>query len=377
VTRVVLPTTEGELAPYEFTRRAVAATGRQPRTRVAYAAAHVVADPLRGGIDWNATAAYREHLWSLGLGVAEAMDTAQRGMGLPPADVPGLIRETTAAADERGAALAVGVATDLLPDGPAPSHAVIDAYRAQLALLHGTQATPVLMASRQLCAAAGGPDDYRAVYAKVLEDVNRPVILHWLGPMFDPQLAGYWGHDDIRLAMDVLVELVAEHPDHVAGVKMSLLDPGLEVEFRRRLPPGVACYTGDDFNFPELIAGDEHGHSDALLGVFDAIGEVASAALAALDDGELDRYHELLAPTVPLARKLFEIPTYHYTTGLAFLAYLRGHQEHFRMLGGAESARGVTHLADLVRLADRAGLFADPDAVVRRLRPVLRLAGVA
>jgi Protein of unknown function (DUF993) len=376
VTRVVLPGPDGALAPYEFTGRAVAAAGRQPRTRIAYAAAHVVADPLGGGIDWDATAAYREHLWSLGLGVAEAMDTAQRGMGLPPGDVERLIRETTAAAGGRGTALAVGVATDALPDGPAAIGAVIDAYRAQLTLLGGTRATPVLMASRQLCAAATGPDDYYAVYATLLREVGRPVILHWLGPMFDPQLDGYWGHDNVTEAMDFVVELVADHAEDVAGVKVSLLDPAVEVAFRRRLPPGVVCFSGDDFNYPDLIAGDEHGHSHALLGVFDAIGEVASAALAALDGGDLARYHELFAPTVPLARRLFERPTYHYKTGLVFLAYLRGHQQHFRMLGGAESARGVIHLAELVRLADQAGLFDDPDAVACRLQPVLRLAGI-
>jgi hypothetical protein len=378
LTVVVLPTAGGELVPFEFTGRFITPTARQARTRTAYAAAHVVADPLVGGIDWDVTLAYREHLWSLGLGVGEAMDTAQRGMGLSPADGERLTRETAAmAARDGGRLLAVGVATDGLPDGPTTLDEVIETYRSQLALLDGTTATPVLMASRQLCATAHGADDYLATYDTLLKDADRPVILHWLGPMFDPQLAGYWGHRDPWLAVDVVVELVDKNADAVAGIKVSLLDAALEVALRRRLPAGVACFTGDDFNYPELIAGDDHGHSDALLGVFDAIGEVASAALTALDDGDWDSYDALFGPTVPLAQKLFAPPTYHYKTGLVFLAYLRGHQRHFRMLGGYESARDIVHLADLVRLADAAGLFADPDDVARRLEPVLRLAGVS
>jgi hypothetical protein len=376
VTRVVLPTESGELAPFELSGRAVSSAGRRPRTRVAYAATHVVADPRRGGIDWDATLAFRHHIWSCGLGVADAMDTAQRGMGLAPGDVARLIKESTAAAATVDGALAVGMATDALADGPAPLDRIIGAYRDQLALLDGTTAVPVLMASRQLAATARGPDDYRAVYGAVLGDARGPVLLHWLGSMFDPLLAGYWGTDDVERAVRVVVDLVTEHAGVVDGLKLSLLDPAVEIAFRRRLPPGVRCYTGDDFHYPELIAGDGRGHSDALLGVFDPIATVASAALEALDDGDAGRFHELLDPTVPFAHRLFETPTFHYKTGITFLAYLQGHQDHFRMLAGYESARSIVHLAALVRLADAAGLFADPDAVAARLAPVLQLAGV-
>ncbi len=375
MTTIVLPTRAGGLERFTFGGRFVAGRSTPPRTRIAYAAAHVVADPLSGGVDWDRTIAYRRHLWSHGLGVAEAMDTAQRGMGLDATDVLTLIAESTAAATESGGSIVAGMATDALAPGPATLDAIIGAYRDQLALLDGTTAVPVLMASRQLAAAATGPADYRKVYDAVLGDLDRPVMLHWLGDMFDPQLAGYWGSHDVAAAMDSLLELLADHAGTVSGVKISLLDAEAEVSFRRRLPPGVDCYTGDDFNFPDLIAGDEFGFSHALLGVFDVIAEVASEALGALDDGEDQRYRELFDPTVPLSRTLFEAPTFNYKTGVVFLAYLRGHQDHFRMLGGFESARSVAHLADLVRLGDAAGLFADPDDVVRRLVPVLQTSG--
>ncbi|MGH9136873.1 MAG: DUF993 family protein [Acidimicrobiales bacterium] len=373
---VLLPTAAGELHPYTFSGTHLDGELAPPRTRNAYAAAHVVADPLRGGVDWDATIAYRRYLWSRGLGVAEAMDTAQRGMGLDPADVAPLIRRAVDAAAEVDGAVAVGMATDALPPGPAPLDAIVGAYRDQLDLLAGTAAMPVIMASRQLAHTATGVGDYRQVYDAVLTGLDRPVLLHWLGAMFDPELVGYWGSRDLSAAVDNLIDLVTDHAGVVAGVKVSLLDATAEVSFRRRLPAGVACYTGDDFNYPQLIAGDEHGFSHALLGIFDAIADVAGAALAALDADDRTRYDELLAPTVPLSRTLFGAPTFHYKTGIVFLAYLRGHQDHFRMLGGAESARSVVHLAELVRLADAAGLFADPDDVARRLRPILNAAGI-
>lgn len=377
MTPVVLPTRSGTLQPFAFSGEFVAGRSTPPRTRIAYAAAHVVADPIGGGVDWERTLAYRQHLWSHGLGVAEAMDTAQRGMGLEPDDVRTLIgKSTSAAMAPGGGAVAVGMATDALAPGPAPLDVIIGAYRDQLALIEDTTAVPVLMASRQLAAGATGPDDYRKVYDAVLGELPGPVMLHWLGDVFDPQLAGYWGSNDVPTAMDVLLDLVADHADVVDGVKISLLDADAEVSFRRRLPAGVHCYTGDDFNFPDLIAGDDVGFSHALLGVFDVIAEVASEALAALDDGDHQRYASLFDPTVPLSRTLFETPTFNYKTGVVFLAYLRGHQDHFRMLGGYESARTITHLAELVRLGDAAGLFADPDDVVRRLVPVLELAGI-
>jgi len=376
MTEIVLPTRAGGIERFTFGGAFVAGRTEPSKTRTAYAAAHVVADPLAGGVDWDATIAYRRHLWAHGLGVAEAMDTAQRGMGLDAADVRTLIAESTAAARECEGAIVTGMATDALAPGPAPLGTIIGAYRDQLALLDGTTAVPVLMASRQLAAAATGPADYRRVYDAVLGDAAGPVMLHWLGEMFDPQLRGYWGSTDIPAAMDCVLEIVADHADTVTGVKISLLDADAEVSFRRRLPAGVDCYTGDDFNFPDLIAGDEHGFSHALLGVFDVIAEVASEALGALDDGDDQRYRDLFDPTVSLSRVLFAEPTFNYKTGVVFLAYLRGHQDHFRMLGGFESARSVGHLADLVRLGDAAGLFADPDDVVRRLVPVLQTSGV-
>lgn len=375
-TSVVLPTRSGGLERFTFEGAFVAGRPEPSKTRIAYAAAHVVADPFGGGVDWDATIAYRRHLWAHGLGVAEAMDTAQRGMGLAAADVPILIAKSTAAAKKSGGAIVAGMATDALAPGPAPLDAIIGAYRDQLAMLDGTTAVPVLMASRQLAAAATGPADYRRVYDAVLGGVDGPVMLHWLGEMFDPQLAGYWGSSGIPAAMDCVLDVVADHAGTVTGVKISLLDARAEVSFRRRLPAGVDCYTGDDFNFPDLIAGDERGFSHALLGVFDVIAEVASEALGALDDGDDQRYQDLFGPAIPLSRALFEEPTFNYKTGVVFLAYLRGHQDHFRMLGALESARSIDHLADLVRLGDVAGLFADPDDVARRLVPVLQSSGV-
>lgn len=233
-----------------------------------------------------------------------------------------------------------------------------------------------MMASRALAAAARGPDDYAAVYSRVLGQAEHPVILHWLGPMFDPALEGYWGSTDPTAAMESLVSIVAHNPERVDGVKISMLDAELEVEFRRRLPEGVRCYTGDDFNFPDLIVGDEAGHSDALLGIFDGIAPVAATAFHALDRGDTDEFRRILAPTVPLSRHIFEAPTFHYKTGLVFLAYLNGHQDHFRMVGGQEGARSIVHLSELVRLADAAGLLPDSSEVARRLQPVLAAAGI-
>jgi hypothetical protein len=233
-----------------------------------------------------------------------------------------------------------------------------------------------VMASRALAAIATEPDDYREVYGAVLAGLDRPAILHWLGEPFDPALAGYWGATDLDDAADVLISIIAEHADKVDGVKVSLLDDRREIELRRRLPDGVRLYTGDDFNYPSLIAGDEAGHSDALLGVFDAIAPAAAAALHALDDRDDAAYHEILDPTVPLARRLFEAPTSRYKTGIVLLAYLNGHQDHFRMVGGLESMRSVVHLADLFVLADRAGLLRDPALAVARMGEVLALSGV-
>jgi Protein of unknown function (DUF993) len=350
-----------------------------PRCREALAAVHVVVDPLADPprVDWESTLAFRRHVWSWGLGVAEAMDTAQRGTGLGWPEARELIERTVREAASTGGRAVSGAGTDHLAPGAARGlDDVVAAYEEQCAAVEAAGGDVVLMASRELARVAAGPDDYARVYGRVLSQLRRPALIHWLGPMFDPALAGYWGHDDQAAAMDVCLAVIADHAARVAGVKVSLLDAALEVEMRRRLPAGVRMYTGDDFNFAELMRGDERGHSDGLLGIFDGIAPAASAALQALDAGDPARYEALLAPTVPLSRHVFRAPTYHYKAGLVFLAYLNGHQRHFRMLGGLESARSVAHLAELFRLADRAGLLADPELAVARMRNVLALAGV-
>lgn len=380
---VPLPTRGGTIEPYELGRHpAITPEPGPPRSRTVYAAAHVVADPLgdpvgTGAVDWETTLAFRRHLWSLGFGVAEAMDTAQRGMGLSGEDVRGLIRLSIAEAREAGGALACGITTDDLTGADHTLDEIVTAYLDQLEFVEREGGSAVMMASRALAAAATGPDDYAHVYGRVLSQAASPVIIHWLGPMFDPALGGYWGSDDPWAAMESLAEIITANAARVDGAKISMLDEELEVAFRRRLPPGVRCYTGDDFNFPSLIAGDEQGHSHALLGIFDGIAPVAMSALLALDRGDLMEYHRLLEPTLPLSRHIFQSPTFHYKTGLVFLAYLNGHQQHFRMVGGQEGFRSIIHLAELVRLADAAGLFPDPDEVARRLLPVLATAGIS
>ena len=354
------------------------------RSRVFYAAAHVVCDPLAPGdpggparLDWEATLAYRRHLWSWGLSVAEAMDTAQRGMGLDWEAARELIRRSTAEARAAVGEIACGAGTDQLPPGrPASLDAIREAYLEQLSFIEGEGGRAVIMASRALAAAARSADDYRAVYDAVLGEARRPVILHWLGEQFDPALRGYWGAHDLDEASATVLELIADNSDRIDGIKTSLLDAARERALRRALPAGVRLYTGDDLGYPELIRGDGEAASDALLGVFDAIAPAASAALQALDAGDLAGFDERLAPTLPLARRLFESPTPSYKTGIVFLAYLGGHQRHFRMVGGLESARSVVHLSEVFRLADRAGLLRDPELAVERMRRVLVLAGV-
>ncbi|MGW4645943.1 dihydrodipicolinate synthase family protein [Kitasatospora sp. NPDC004289] len=347
--------------------------GPAPVGRTVFAAAHVVADPLGqnapgapAAVDWESTLAFRHHLWSLGLGVADAMDTAQRGMGLDWAATAELIRRSGAEARAVGGRLACGVGTDQLT-APAALDEVRAAYAQQLEVVEDAGAQPILMASRALAATARGPQDYLDVYGELIEQAGRPVILHWLGEMFDPALAGYWGSADLDAATDTVLSLIGEHADRIDGIKVSLLDAGREVALRRALPDGVRLYTGDDFHYPELIRGDELGHSDALLGVFDPIAAVAAAALRALDAGDLAAYDALFAPTLPLARHLFAAPTFHYKTGIVFLAWLAGHQSHFTMVAGAQSGRSVPHLIELFRLADRAGVLPDPDLAAQRM----------
>ncbi len=352
--------------------------------RVAYAAAHVVADPLadvdpiaHSRIDWDTTLQYRSYLWSLGLAVAEAMDTAQRGMGLSWETAKELIRRSVADARTVGGTVACGAGTDHLAPHPALELADVEAaYEEQCSFVDGVGSRIILMASRALAACARGPDDYARVYERILSQVTQPVILHWLGDMFDPALAGYWGSRDLNTAMDVCLRIINDHASKIDGIKISLLDKDREVTMRRHLPDGVRMYTGDDFNYAELIRGDSEGHSHALLGIFDAIAPAASAALAALDAGDWDTYEAVLAPTVPLSRHVFQPPTYSYKTGVVFLAYLNGHQKHFRMVGGQESARPVVHLAELFMLADQAGILVDPEEATRRMRRILAVAGI-
>ncbi|WP_425470977.1 dihydrodipicolinate synthase family protein [Streptomyces armeniacus] len=349
--------------------------------RVVFAAAHVVADPLAdvspdgpAAVDWEATLAFRHHLWAHGLGVAEAMDTAQRGMGLGPEGAAELIRRTAAESRSVGGDLACGAGTDQLVPGASRAE-VVAAYEEQLELVESCGARPILMASRALAAAARGPEDYAEVYGRLLRQAARPVILHWLGPMFDPALTGYWGSTDLDAATETFLRVIAERPDRVDGVKVSLLDAGRETALRRRLPPGVRCYTGDDFHYPELIEGDEHGHSDALLGVFDPLAPLAARALRSLDEGDPAGFRAVLDPTVPLARHLFEAPTRFYKTGVVFLAWLAGHQDHFTMVGGLQSARSLPHLRRAYELADGLGLFPDPALAEARMGQLLAVYG--
>ena len=350
--------------------------------RTAYAAAHVVIDPIASAdpfecavIDFDATLSYRHYLWSMGFAVAEAMDTAQRGMGL---DWPRASELIEVACGEGGGEIACGVNTDQLDPRNTPTlDSVTAAYEEQCAFVEAAGGRVILMASRWLARCAKSPEDYRRVYSRLLPQLQRPAILHWLGEAFDPALAGYWGGADVAGCMASCLEIIEENRKHIDGVKISLLDKDLEIAMRRRLAEGVRMYTGDDFNYPDLIRGDDAGYSHALLGIFDCIAPAAALALRALDDGDFARYHELLDPTLPLSRHIFERPTYYYKTGVVFLAYLNGHQRHFRMLGGQESARSVAHLGELFVLADQARLLRDPDRAASRMRAILNLAGIA
>jgi hypothetical protein len=359
--------------------------------RIAYSAAHVVADPLASvdpwlqcAVDWDATIACRRRLWSLGLGVAEAMDTAQRGMGLDwPTSLELIRRSLDAAKDVPGALIASGCGTDhLAPEAAKSVDDVVRAYEEQMAAIEKLGGRLIVMASRALARVARGPADYERVYDRLLSQARRPVILHWLGDMFDPALAGYWGSTDVEAAMGTALGIIAAHPGKVDGIKISLLDKDKEIAMRRRLPPGVRMYTGDDFNYAELIAGDghgsepTHGRSDALLGIFDAIAPAASAALGELAQGRTERFHAILGPTVPLSRHIFQAPTRFYKTGVVFMAWLNGHQRHFTMVGGQQSTRSLQHLCELFRLADAANLLEAPELAVARMRTLLAVHGV-
>ncbi len=386
-----LPNTRGEIENYntgEPGNFKTAANGSLPR--IAYAATHIVADPFKdcdpwvdAAIDWDATMEYRRYLWSLGLGVAEAMDTAQRGMGLDWKNARELIQRSIDASKDfssehgRPSLLASGAGTDHLEPVPGQTiDDVIEAYELQCSAVEEAGGHIVLMASRALAKCAKSRDDYVSVYRHILSQVKVPVIIHWLGEMFDPALAGYWGSDNHDTAMDVCLDIIRENTDKVDGIKVSLLDEKRELEMRKRLPAGVRMYTGDDFNFSELIAGNEDGYSDALLGIFDAIAPAASAALVAMGRQDMESYRQILEPTVPLSRHIFRAPTRFYKTGIVFLAYLNGHQNHFLLVGGQESARSTLHLAELFRLADKAGLLRDPGLAVHRMEKILSVHGI-
>jgi hypothetical protein len=386
-----LPTDAGKLETFILSEpRAYPDRAKGAFNRVAFAAAHVVADAraavdpwLDCALDWEQTLSYREYLWGLGLGVAEAMDTAQRGMGLDWPTSLELIRRSVAAArawearEGRPALIFSGCGTDHLdPAGVRSVDEVIRGYEEQMVAIEAVGGRLIVMASRALACVARSPADYERVYARVLSQAKEPVMIHWLGEMFDPALAGYWGAADHMAAMETALGIINAHAAKVDGVKISLLDKDKEIVMRRRLATGVRMYTGDDFNYAELIAGDEMGHSDALLGIFDAIAPAASAALAALAAGDRARFDAILEPTVPLSRHIFRAPTRFYKTGVVFMAWLNGLQDHFVMVGGQQSARSLVHLAELFRLADRAGLLRDPALACRRMAHVLALHGV-
>ncbi|MFT4165737.1 MAG: dihydrodipicolinate synthase family protein [Microlunatus sp.] len=381
---VRLPRPDGSLRTVELAAPRAWAEHPQPYTsRIAFAAAHVVADPYGENVpgapavvDWDATLAFRRHLFRYGLGVAEAMDTAQRNMGLDWAATQQLIARSAAQALELGARIASGVGTDHLPSAPLGLDQVIAGYCEQLEFVEGTGSQVILMASRQLAVAARGADDYLRVYDTLLSQVSKPVILHWLGEAFDPSLSGYWGSTDIGAATDTFVGLLESHADKIDGVKVSLLSAEHEIGLRARLPEGVRLYTGDDFNYPELIEGDGTHHSDALLGAFAAIAPAASAALAALDTGDVATYRAEMEPTVELSRQVFAAPTFYYKTGIAFLAWLSGHQDGFTMIGGLQAARSPVHLARVFELANAARLLPDPELAAHRLGLVLDAAGI-
>lgn len=361
------------------------------RSRVAYAAAHVVplvhADNTPGrpaDIDWDATLAFRRNVYSWGLGVADAMDTAQRNMGLDAAATRELIARSAEVAREEGGSVVVGVNTDHVDEQRIPLDRVIDAYKEQLHFTEEQGAGPVLMASRHVARAATDADDYRRVYREVLASASVPVVLHWLGPAFDPELEGYFGASDWQTASSVLLDVIGEQPDKVAGVKMSLLNAESEISVRERLPEGVRMFTGDDFNYVGLIGGDAlpaavesgGGHSDALLGAFAAITPVASAAIQALDADDPQRYLDILGPTEELSRQVFAAPTFYYKTGVAFLAWLNGHQPAFQMVGGLHSARSLPHLSRIVELANASLALEHPELARERWHGMLRMNGL-
>lgn len=384
--KITLPNKNRQLVSYALKQQEmVHPSSNHFRSRLAYSAAHVVVDPLStahpvlgGDVDWNSTLSYRHALWKLGFGVAEAMDTAQRGMGLSWESAKELIARSSIEAKACGGIIASGAGTDQLePQQIHTLDGIIAAYEEQVEFVESKGSKVILMASRALAKVAQTPEDYKVVYGRILKQVKEPVILHWLGDMFDPNLVGYWGDERTVKAMDVCLEVIHQNEDKVDGIKISLLDKDKEIEMRKRLPESVRMYTGDDFNYPELIRGDKDRYSDALLGIFDAIAPAAASALQALDNNDTEAYEQIFAPTIPLARHIFELPTYAYKTGIVFMAYLNGFQSHFRMIGGTEGARSVVHLSKLFILADEARLLSNPEQAIQRMAHVLESAGIS
>lgn len=385
---LILPNRDGQLEPYALTGTPLIPRAPQvPLTRTAFAAAHVVSDPMaernpwdgRPAVDWDATLNFRQGLWDQGLGLAEAMDTAQRGMGVDWETALELIQRTMVAAKAHPLSprVACGAGTDHIPMSALNTAGeILSAYEDQAEAIEAAGGQLILMASRAFPAINAGPDTYHDVYRALIDGAAKPVILHWLGDMFDPALTGYWGSTDVDQASDFVLSLIAENPSKVDGIKISLLDQAHEEAFRRRLPDGVRLYTGDDFNYADLIAGDGGHYSHALLGIFAAIAPAASQALEALALNDMDRYQALFAPTVPLSREIFCAPTRFYKAGIAYLAWLNGAQSHFIMPGGFQSSRDICHYAEVFRLADQAGLLSDPDRATARMTTLLNLHGV-
>jgi len=385
---LTLPGLDGQLAPYKLSGTPlVPRAPKVPLTRTAFAAAHVVSDPPaergpwdgRPAVDWDATLQFRQGLWDQGLGLAEAMDTAQRGMGVDWDTALELIQRTMAAAKSHPLSprVACGAGTDHMRlEDLKTANSILSAYQMQAEQIEAAGGQLILMASRAFPAIEAGPDVYHHVYRSLIDGAKDPVILHWLGDVFDPALIGYWGSADVEKASDFVLSLIAENPGKVDGIKISLLDQAHEEAFRARLPDGVRLYTGDDFNYADLIAGDGSRYSHALLGVFAAIAPAASQALEALAQNDMDRYNSLFAPTVPLSREIFRAPTRYYKAGIAYLAWLNGAQSHFVMPGGFQSSRDICHYAEVFRLADQAGLLLDPDMAKKRMITLLNLHGV-
>lgn len=377
--KINLPNASGKMLPFKLSNTPLKIrTPKAPFNRIAFAAAHVVADPFSnsGAIDWKSTLAYRRYLLKQGFGIAEAMDTSQRGMGLDWPVALELIQRSLDDAGDKANLIYSGCGTDHLNVADARSlDDVMRAYDMQLEAIQKLGGRVILMASRALARVAKSPDDYLKVYAHVLANADQPVILHWLGPMFDAALNGYWGQDSFMMAMETCLAMINANASKVDGIKISLLDAEKEITMRRALPKGVKMYTGDDFNYAELIAGNGQEYSHALLGIFDAIAPAASQALTALGAGDDKKFHALLEPTVPLSRLIFSAPTQYYKTGIVFLAWLNGHQDHFIMVNGAQSARPMHYFVEIFKLAENAGLLLKPDNAVKRMKQFLALYG--